>query len=110
MRMFVDRLWPEAANISALAEVVALDSETEGPATCDVTPVQPSRGRPKGSGLHKADEPFVQVMRQMVESGKVTGVTDAARRLAEFAAGGGTIESKAERLCDRYRRMYGPET
>jgi hypothetical protein len=68
------------------------------------------RGRPRGSGsLAKADGPLVEEMHQLIESGSAKSAEDAAGKLADGAAGGGTLQSKVTRLARRYRKQFPPE-
>ncbi len=46
-------------------------------------------------------------MKQLVESGRSPNY--AALQFADRAAGGGTLQSKAERLARRYREQYPSE-
>jgi len=66
-----------------------------------------SAGRPRGSGSHKeADMPLVDEMRQAMVADAGLSCTAAALRHASRAAGGGTLESKAKRLAQRYSDKY----
>jgi hypothetical protein len=66
------------------------------------------RGRPRGSGSYKpADAPLVEQMRKLMLDNPSLSPSAAATRLAEQAAGGGTLDSKAKRLAERYLEKYG---
>lgn len=67
-----------------------------------------ARGRPAGSGsLETADAALVAQMREIIEQDQTISPTAAAIRLANQAAGGGTPDSKAKRLTERYFKQYG---
>jgi hypothetical protein len=61
------------------------------------------RGRPRGSGMQIADQPLLREMRQLIQAGKASSPTDAARHVVDKALGGGTPDSKIRRLEKHYR-------
>jgi hypothetical protein len=63
------------------------------------------RGRKPGQGSYKAlDAPLLVEMGQLLSEGKAASAEEAARQVASRAHGGGTVESKAERLARRFRK------
>lgn len=60
------------------------------------------RGRPRGSGFTESDAAFVDEMRQRRAGGEKASAV--ARELAPRMPGGGTVESKADRLLRRARQ------
>lgn len=65
-----------------------------------------SKGRPKGSGAYtEADAPLLLHMRALLESRTALSVHAASMIVAEQARGGGTLESRARRLREGYKRM-----
>jgi hypothetical protein len=50
------------------------------------------------------DAPLLLEMRQLLSEGKAASAEEAARQVASRAHGGGTPESKAERLARRFRK------
>jgi hypothetical protein len=68
------------------------------------------RGRPSGSGSYEAlDAQIVEQMREVLIKEKNLSPTAAAMRFADGAIGGGTVESKAKRLAERYSAKYGDQ-
>ncbi|MGO9573530.1 MAG: hypothetical protein ACLPTQ_04280 [Terriglobales bacterium] len=66
-------------------------------------------GRRPGSGSYDvADRPLLEEMHRLFTSGVAKSPHDAARRLADKAAGGRmtTVESKQTRLAKGYRKIY----
>lgn len=66
--------------------------------------------RPRGSGLQKADEPLIAEMRRLIESGDRNSAWAAAIKVVGDGSnirGSGGPESKARRLTDRYKDVYG---
>ena len=64
-------------------------------------------GRRKGAGSYEAlDAPLVEKMHQLITEGMALSDHAAALKVVDRAAGGGTDESKARRLTDRYKRKY----
>jgi hypothetical protein len=66
-------------------------------------------GRPPGSGSYEnVDRPLLEEMHRLFTSGVAKSPHDAARRLADKAAGGRmtTVESKQTRLAKGYRKIY----
>jgi hypothetical protein len=64
-------------------------------------------GRPSGSGSYeRLDFPLVREMRQVLLKHPHLSVTAVANRFVERAAGGGTPESKAKRLTQRYSAQF----
>ena len=72
----------------------------------DPTPHVPRHGRRKGSGYQRVDEPLLKEMHRMLEERKAPTVEAAAKMIAHRAYGGGTKESKVDRLARRYRQQY----
>lgn len=67
-----------------------------------------SPGRPRGSGSYEEhDLPLLCEMRDMLARREVASAAEAATRLAERATGGGSANSKADRLRKRYEAKYG---
>jgi hypothetical protein len=65
------------------------------------------RGRPSGSGSYEAsDALIVEQMRETLMKEPNLSPTAAAVRFADVAAGGGTNDSKAKRLAERYSAKY----
>jgi hypothetical protein len=63
------------------------------------------RGRKPGQGSYDMlDAPLLLEMRQLLSDGKAASAEEAARQVASRAHGGGTPESKAERLARRFRK------
>ena len=68
-----------------------------------------SRGRPKGVGsLESVDAPLVEEMRSDILNDSSLSPTAAAYRVIDRAKGGGSAESKAKRLVERYSEKYPP--
>lgn len=65
-------------------------------------PWNQARGRPRGSGYSDSDAAFVEEMRQRLVGGEKASAV--ARELAPRMPGGGTVESKANRLLRRARQ------
>jgi hypothetical protein len=64
------------------------------------------RGRKRGTGSYeKHDEPFLQEMHRLIESGIARSPENAAGQVAHKAHGA-SFESKRTRLAKRYRRRY----
>jgi hypothetical protein len=65
--------------------------------------------RPKGTGKHKQDAPFVEKMRALISNGMASSPTQAARLVLEKSGGGsaGTFDSNVRRLVDRYKETHG---
>jgi hypothetical protein len=62
------------------------------------------RGRKKGQGSFETmDLPLLEEMKELISSGAAASPEEAARSLASKAHGGGSPESKAERLARRFR-------
>jgi hypothetical protein len=62
------------------------------------------RGRRKGQGSFESlDLPLLQEMKGLIASGAAASPEEAARILAPKAHGGGSVESKTERLARRFR-------
>jgi hypothetical protein len=67
-------------------------------------------GRKLGSGSwKKADEPLIEEMRKLIQSGSAKSAEDAAGKCAERAMGSGTPESKSTRLAKLYRKQFPSE-
>jgi hypothetical protein len=67
------------------------------------------RGRKPGSGsMEKMDEPFLEKMRGMMESGTAKSPEDAAGQVAKSAPGA-SVESTQTRLAKRYRKRFPSE-
>jgi hypothetical protein len=65
-------------------------------------------GRPVGSGSYAAaDAPLVARMREAMLNDPGLSPTAAAGRFADCAKGGGTPDSKAKRLAERYSEKFG---
>jgi hypothetical protein len=61
-------------------------------------------GRRKGSGSYERfDKPLIDEMQILIDEGKAVSPEAASHLVAHKAEGGGTKESKAERLAKRYR-------
>jgi hypothetical protein len=61
-------------------------------------------GRRKGSGsLARFDEPLLRKMKDLIDQGTAVSAEGASSLLAHEAKGGGSRESKAERLAKRFR-------
>jgi hypothetical protein len=61
-------------------------------------------GRQKGEGSYATvDLPLLEAMKALISSGEAASAEEAARQIANKAHGGGTLESKAERLARRFR-------
>jgi hypothetical protein len=58
------------------------------------------------SGYEQADATIIKQMYELVQSGKVRSVEDAAKRFAQEALGRSLFESKVTRLAKRYRQTY----
>jgi hypothetical protein len=68
------------------------------------------RGRKPGSGSWgHADEPLVEEMHRLIDSGSAKSAEDAARLVEDRAAGSGTLASKRTRLAKRYRKRFPSE-
>lgn len=64
-----------------------------------------ARGRKPGEGSYaKVDAPLLAEMSRLLDEGKVASPEEAARQVAPRALGGGTLESKTERLAKRFRQ------
>lgn len=72
-----------------------------------VSTVPRTRGRPPRSGSFAApDAPLIEEMRKMITGDPTVNPTAAAGRVADRAVGGGTAESKAKRLVNRYVEKF----
>ena len=66
------------------------------------------RGRPPGSGsLEAADAPLVDEMRVAILNDPTLSRSAAAAKVVDRAKGGGTSESKIQRLSERYSAKFG---
>ena len=70
------------------------------------TPAPPRRGRLPGSGYQRVDKPLHEEMHRRLQEQLEPTVEAAARAVADRAYGGGTLESKADRLARGYRRQF----
>jgi hypothetical protein len=106
----LDSLQAEWAAFVAQETAALAHQTTDRPAVicADISEPGKRRGRPSGSGSYKqVDEPIIELMREAVLREPNLSPTAAAIRFADRAAGGGTPESKAKRLVDRYSAKYG---
>jgi hypothetical protein len=63
------------------------------------------RGRKPGEGSYRnLDTPLLLKMRQLLSAGNAASAEEAARQVASRAHGGGSPDSKAERLARRFRK------
>jgi hypothetical protein len=69
---------------------------------------RPPRGRPLRSGFEAQDADLIAQMLDMIAADPELTPWQAARELAPRAAGGGTLESKARRLVERYWQAQEP--
>jgi hypothetical protein len=53
--------------------------------------------------IESLDLPNLREMKELISSGAAASPEEAARLLAKKAHGGGSVESKTERLAKRYR-------
>jgi hypothetical protein len=115
LRRELDALNSQWAALMA-QEAGTAKGELKGDATDQTIPQEPAgdtsglgkrRGRPPGSGSYEAsDAPIVEKMREAKRSEPDLSTMAAAVRFVEFATGGGTPESKAKRLTERYSLKY----
>ena len=72
-------------------------------------PASPSR--PRGRGLQAADTGIVKEMNRWFKAGEANSPTDAAWKIiglrGDGAQGGGTPQSKVDRLVRRHKQFYG---
>jgi hypothetical protein len=64
------------------------------------------RGRTPGSGYQRVDHPLMEEMHRDLEALRQPTPEAAARAVAARAHGGGTFESKVDRLARRYRQHF----
>ena len=67
-------------------------------------PTAHQKSKPGPRSMAPRDESSLQEMRQLMDSEKATSVEEAARMVAEHAAGHGTPASKQHRLAKRFRK------
>jgi hypothetical protein len=92
-----------ADSLPQVSPPQAEPSSDPGPIT---TNISGKPGRRKGQGSYEeVDQPLLSKMEQLLRDGKVVSSEAAARMVAPEAGGGGTQESKAERLARRYRKQ-----
>lgn len=61
------------------------------------------RGRPAGSGSYeKDDEPLLTDIQRLLDAGEAPSLHQASLMVAKLARGGGSLDSRAKRLRDRY--------
>jgi hypothetical protein len=80
-----------------------------GPGTPDLTAIEISRvaAEPgKAKSFEQADAPFVEMLKAMLDKDPRLGIMDASEVVAEMMAGSGTVDSKARRLRNRFKRAY----
>ena len=63
-------------------------------------------GRKSGTGFQHLDQPLLEEMRLLIESGSAKSSENAAQMVVGRAAGPGTAKSKARRLGRRYRERF----
>lgn len=92
---------------------ITLDIESNrisfGPGTPDLTAIEISRvaAEPgKAKSLEQADAPFVERLKTMLDKNPNSGIMAHSLELAKSMVGGGTVESKARRLRNRFKRAY----
>lgn len=84
--------------------VAPTKAETDGDRVAPMASMAARRGRTKGSGsLEAADAPLLVEMRKMIAAGEAFSPDGAAKLVASRAKGGGTFDSRATRLANRYR-------
>jgi len=98
------REWPDApAPPSAVAALTEADVAENPPSLVKAA----ARGRPAGVGsLAGLDSPLIAEMHAWIGEGDGRSTFAAAQRVAERAAGGGTLESKVKRLAARYSEKF----
>ena len=101
----------ELAHVLAgSATPIADTSKTATPSEA-IKPKERGRGRPKGAGsLEAADVPLLEEMKALRDGDSTLSVNAAALKVADRAAGGGTLESKARRLAERYAEKIDDQT
>ena len=94
---------PDAAPGDASAQASAPEAERTSPEAATRKP----RGRRPGDGSYdRLDRPLLEEMKELIASGKAASAEEAAKLLAGKAHGGGTLESKIDRLAKRYRAVH----
>lgn len=66
----------------------------------------PTKDRSGGQSLEQAVAPLIEKMWRLINRGEAKSLWAAACIVGEKAQGNGNLESKATRLCKRYRRQY----
>ena len=64
------------------------------------------QGRKPGDGAYD-DKASLKKMARLIKTGRAKSVHEAAGIVAPDVAGGGTWESKARRLCDKWKQTHG---
>jgi hypothetical protein len=107
----VDAEWNafvEQESATVAAPNVCQSQESAIVRQVDIPKQSKRRGRPSGSGSYEAsDALIVEQMRETLIKEPNLSPTAAAIRFANDAVGGGTPESKAKRLTERYSAKYG---
>jgi hypothetical protein len=102
-RLDVKRIWP---SIDRNDRARALNDVPAKP-----PPEPKSRGRKPGEGSYKEiDAPRLLEMRELLLKGRAASPEEAARHVASRAHGGGSVDSKAERLARRYRKDFADKS
>lgn len=113
----LDELWPAPdAPVEATTPLTAVDAERTaepllGARQVEVHP-KPRRGRKKGSGRQRADEPYLEEMNRLMLEDTSLQVHPAARLVGERArergenVGSGTPESITKRLAKHYSAKF----
>ena len=99
----------EQETVKSAAPATEPDTQQE-PAVppSDRAPQRKPRGRPAGSGSYEASDALLaDEMRKAILENPSLSPTAAAMRFVERAVGGGTPESKAKRLAERYSVKFG---
>ncbi len=78
----------------------------EGDDTTSASPVTKPRRQVGNVSLASADAPLISEMHDLIEKGIVSSISAAAWKVADRAAGGGSPESKVDRLRRRYSEAY----
>jgi hypothetical protein len=84
----------------------AEESQTQGSRENAPLEQQERESRAGRKSLKDRDAPIVELMRQLLVTKKALSAQDAAMKVAAKAEGGGTLESRADRLARRYRERY----
>jgi hypothetical protein len=105
--------WPVRVRWEQVVEALAHLRRTPIPITNAFPGLEPATRakarRPAGLNYAKSDEPLVDEMKTLIESGEKSSAWQAALGLVGKARGGGGDQSRAKRLLRRFQMRFSPE-